>query len=284
MIPLGHVVATTTDAPYWFSELMSHCNAFLDGTLSVRGLLQQGSDALESMLIAVTDNKGATCGIVFGGLFIYAFYCFVFGLSYYPTADIINKLMGSNLRIGFANSMLMNLKNAARYSIARLGVSLPIDLIFATIMGLIVFGLFQVIYIFVLPIALVVAILFCTLRAMLFAGWLPRMIYHPEERAYVNFLRSLIYVKSNFGGYFKAYLLTFFCAYVLMVTCSLPTGGIMTILIPSVYFFLLRTVELVGYYKVKGYNFYVDANNVINMVEYGYRPDNQAEYEDGRDK
>lgn len=284
MIPLGKVIAATTEAPVYFGEIVAHFNGFLDGDLPVRGLLQQGTDALENMLLSVTTNKGATCGIVFGGLFIYAFYCFVFGLSYFPTADIINKLMGSNLRIGFANSMAMNIKNAAKYSIARLSVSLPIDIIFFAIMALVIFGLFQVIYIFVLPIALAVALLFCTLRAMLFAGWLPRMVYHPEERVYVNFLRSLIYVKSNFGGYFKAYLLTFFCAYILGVTCSLPTGGIMTILIPAIYFFLLRTVELVGYYKVKGYNFYVDANNVINMVEYGYRPDNQEEYESGEDK
>ena len=277
MIPIAKVISATTDATYWFGEMMARIDGFLDGSLSVRGLLTEGTDCLENVFKAIATNKGATCGLVFGGLFVYAFYCFVFGLSYFPTADVINKLMGSNLRMGFASSMAINLKNAAKYSAARLSITLPIDLVFATIMGLVVFGLFQVIYIFVLPIALVIGILFCTLRAMLFSGWLPRMLYHPEDRVYVNFLRSLIYVKSNFGGYFKAYILTFFVSYVLMVICALPTGGLMSIILPSIYFFLLRTVELVGYYKVKGYNFYVDANNVINTMEYGYRPDMQAE-------
>ena len=83
------------------------------------------------------------------------------------------------------------------------------------------------------------------------------------------------------GGYFKAYFITFFCSYLIGVTCSLPTGGLMAIILPSIYFFLLRTVELVGYFKVKGYNFYVDANNVINTVEYGYRADTQADFLDG---
>jgi len=281
IIPIGKVIADTTQATYWASELLSKFNSFLDGSLSVRGLLQNGTDCLENMLVAITQNKGATAGLVFGGLFVYAFYCFVFGLCYYPMGHIINNLMASNLRFGFASSMAMNFKNAARYSIARLGVSLPIDLIFFIVMMSVIFGLFQVIYVFVLPIALVIWILFCTLRAMLFAGWLPRMIYHPEERVYVNLLRSLIYVKSNFGGYFKAYILTFFCAYLLAVTCSLPTGGLMAIILPSVYFFLLRTVELVGYFKVKGYNFYIDANNVVNTMEYGYRPDTQSGYDNG---
>ena len=278
VIPLAKVIGDTTQASYWFSELVGKANAFLDGSLPVRGLLQEGSDCLENIFISIATNKGATVGLVFGGLFIYAFYCFVFGLSYYPMGYVINNMMASNLRYGFANSLVMNLKNAARYSAARLSISLPIDLVFAVIILSIIFGLFPVMYVFVLPIVIVVSMIFCTLRAMLFAGWLPRMLYHPEERVYVNLLRSLIYVKSNFGGYFKAYLITFFCSYLIGVTCSLPTGGIMLVLLPSIYFFLLRTVELVGYFKVKGYNFYVDANNVINMVEYGYRSDNQADF------
>ena len=280
IIPIARVIGSTTEASYWFSELLAKLNGFLDGSLSVRGLLQEGSDCLENVFVSIATNKGATVGLVFGGVFVYAFYCFVFGLGYYPVAHAINNIMASNLRYSFANSLVMNLKNAARYSAARLSISLPIDLIFVTIMGLIIFGLFPLIYVFVLPIAIVVAMLFTTMRAMLFAGWLPRMIYHPEERVYVNFLRSLIYVKSNFGGFFKSYIITFFCAYLIGVTCTLPTGGIMLVLLPSIYFFLLRTVELVGYFKVKGYNFYVDANNVVNTVEYGYRADTQTEFED----
>ena len=162
LIPIGKVIAATTETSYWFSEMVARLNGFLDGSLSVRGLLTEGTDCLENVFKAMITNKGATVGVVFGGLFTYAFYCFVFGLCYYPLGDIINKLMGSNLRLGFASSMAMNIKNAAKYSIARLSISLPIDLIFAALMGLIVFGLFQVIYVFVLPIALIFAMLFCT--------------------------------------------------------------------------------------------------------------------------
>ena len=282
IIPLGKEIAATTDASMWFSELISKVNDFLDGSLSVRGLLREGPDCLENVFVSISTNVGATVGLVFGGVFVYAFYCFVFGLAYYPMADVINKLMASNLRMGFASSLVMNLKNATKYSAARLSISLPIDLIFATLMGLIVFGLFQVIYVFVLPIAVIFGIVFTTSRAMLFSGWLPRMIYHPEDRVYVNFLRSLIYVKSNFGGYLKAYLITFIVSYVLIVLCALPTGGLMSVFMPAIYFFLLKTVELVGYYKLKGYNFYVDANNVVNTMEYGYRPDTQTELFDER--
>ena len=280
IIPLASVIGETTEASYWFSELVAKCNGFLDGSISLRGLLHEGSDCLENVFVSMTANTGATVGLVFGGLFVYAFYCFVFGLSYVPMGYIINNLMTSNLRYGFANSMLLNLKNAARYSLARLSISLPIDIICVVIMCCVIFGLFPLIYVFVLPIAVLLGVLFCTLRAMLFAGWLPRTLYHPEERVYVNLLRSLIYVKSNFGGYFKAYIITFFCAYIIGATCSLPTGGIMLILLPSIYFFLLRTVELVGYFKIKGYSFYVDANNVVNTVEYGYRKDMQQNFED----
>ena len=152
---------------------------------------------------------------------------------------------------------------------------MPIDLIFFTIMACIVFGLFRFIGFFVFPIALVVGVVICSLRATLFAGWLPRLLFHPEERVFTAFTRSLTYVKSNVSGLFKSYAVMFSMVYLFSTTFAIPTGGLMSLVLPSLYYFVLRAIELIGYYKTKGYSFYTDATTVINTVEFGYRAEQQ---------
>ena len=103
------------------------------------------------------------------------------------------------------------------------------------------------------------------------------MIFHPEESVYTSFTRSLMYVKSNVGGLFKSYAVTFTIVYLCTMTFAIPTGGLMSLILPSMYYFMLRAIELIGYYKTKGFSFYTDATTVINTVEYGFRAEQQSD-------
>ena len=58
---------------------------------------------------------------------------------------------------------------------------------------------------------------------------------------------------------------------------TVPTFGVVNLLVPSTYFLVLRAVELIGYYKLNGMSFYVDPRTVVNTIEYGYRKENQTE-------
>ena len=51
----------------------------------------------------------------------------------------------------------------------------------------------------------------------------------------------------------------------------------MPIVMPALYYIMLRAIELVGSYKTKGLSFYTDATNVINTVEFGYRTEQQLQ-------
>lgn len=103
------------------------------------------------------------------------------------------------------------------------------------------------------------------------------MLFHPEEKVYTSFTRSLTYVKSNMGGLFKSYVVTYTIVYLFGTVFSIPTGGLMPIVMPALYYIMLRAIELVGYYKTKGLSFYTDATNVINTVEFGYRTEQQLQ-------
>lgn len=281
VLPVWDVISATTDVATHISALEAAIKSVWDGTNSMRGAFSVGMAEVQNVLADLGSNAGIATGLAFIGVFLYAFYCFLFGLSYYALADIINNIMASNLKFGLASNMALNFKKCVKYSLCRLVITLPIDLVFFTIIASIVFGLFRFIGFFVLPISLVVAIVICSLRATLFAGWLPRLLFHPEERVFTAFTRSLTYVKSNVSGLFKSYAVTFTIVYLFSTTFAIPTGGLMSIVLPSLYYFILRAIELIGYYKTKGFSFYTDATTVINTVEFGYRAEQQDKDLDG---
>ena len=278
VLPIWNVIESTTEVASCMVAIKDGLSAVWNGGLSIRAAASDVLTNLRDGFVCIfSQNVGATLGLIFAAVFVYAFYCFVFGLSYYTNADVINNLMASNMRYGFASNMALNFKKCCKYSAARLTITLPIDWVFAAIMLAILFGLFGGIGYFVLPILLFVGIVICSLRATLLAGWLPRMLFHPEESVYTSFTRSLTYVKSNVDGLFKSYAVTFTIVYLFTTAFAIPTGGLMSLVLPSMYYFMLRAIELIGYYKTKGFSFYTDATTVINTVEYGFRAEQQAE-------
>lgn len=269
LIPLWKVFSATTGVVPIVVDLRYILIDVWKGSMNMRVAIFDIVPLLIAILKALATNPGAFTGLVFTVILLYSIYTFVLGLSYYTIGDIINKLMASNLRFGFASNMALNFKNCCKYSFARLLVSLPIDLGCAVIGVALAYGLFEAIGVFTLPVMLILIVLFCSLRSLLFSGWLPRTLHHPEERIFTSFSRAFTFVKSNLGGLFKAYFVTFGCVYLLASVLTVPTGGLIALILPSIYYFLLRAVELVGYYKTKGYSFYVDNSTVVHTVDYG---------------
>lgn len=277
VLPIWDVLVASTDVNAYAMALKDCFVSLWDGSTTVRQMLATLINHTIDVVHALGQNVGVSVGLCFVCAFLYAFYCFVFGLSYYTLAYIVNNLMASNMRVGFASSMALNLKKSAKYSLARLTITFPIDFVIMTIMSCLVLGMFRHVGFFVVPIALVIGVTLCSLRATLLAGWLPRMLFHPEENVYTAFTRSLTYVKANLAGLFKSYAITFSLVYLFIVGLSVPTGGLLSVVLPSIYYFILRTIELIGYYKTKGYSFYTDATTVINTVEFGYRVEQQTD-------
>jgi hypothetical protein len=231
----------------------------------------------------LASNAGVMAGLVIAVIFLYCLYLFLTGLSYYPTAYIINALMSSNTRYGFAASMAKNIKMACKFSVSRMLMSCPIGLSIVALLAGVGFGLMKLLGVFALPILLVAGLALFSLRSILFSGWLPRLLHNPEERTFDAFVRSLVSVKGNMGALFKSFSLIFFVAYCCVFVLTVPTFGFINILIPSTYYILLRSVELVGFYKTNNMSFYVDSRTVINTVEYGYRKDNQEDDDEYND-
>ncbi len=275
LIPIWRVLASTTDVSTHISAIKESFSLVWQGGMNMR---VAANDIVPHVILgfkAANQNPGALAGLIFAGIFAYAVFCFLRGLSFYSLSDIINKLMASNMRFGFASNMALNLRKNAIFSLARLSISLPIDVAYALISISVTLVFYQHIGLFAVPLLLIFSVVFFSLRAILFSGWLPRMLYHPEEMAYAAFFRSLVYVKHNFTDLFKAYAIIFTLVYLIVYICTMPTGGLTIIVIVPMHYFLLRSVELISYFKAKGMSFYTDGSTVVNTVDYGFRPDNQ---------
>lgn len=273
--PIGNAISAKTDVSDELVFIKDTVSDFLHEGNGIYDFILQLKDGVIGLIEALATHTSAFVGLIFALIFLYLLYEFIIGLSFYPTAYVVDNLMSSNNRYGFASAMAANFKKACKYSLCKMLVCIPIDAVIIGVTFGIGYGLFCAIKVFALPAILILGLLLCALRATLFSGWLPRLLHHPEEGIFTAFSRSITSVKLNFKGMFKSILITYFIAYCCVVGLTIPTFGVINLVIPSIYYFLLRTIELVGYYKQNSMRFYVDSTNVINTVEYGYRTDNQ---------
>lgn len=275
MVPIVRAFRTNDDVATQLNEVVSVVKDTVYARNNIFEAIVELIETVNALAGELLENTGAFVGFIFVALFVYMLYSFLIGLIFYPTSDMINKMMSSSMKFGLASALAMNFKNAARYSFARCIVTLPVDVVIILIIYGLFVGLFKGIGLVCLPFILLVTIILVSLRSTLFAGWLPRFMFNPKEKVLTSFYRSLVAVKANFRELIKAYAITTSLTYMLIVGFAIPTFGLILIIAPAMYYFMLRAIELVGYYKMNEMCFYVDDSNVINTRAYGYRADNQ---------
>ena len=279
-IPAGNAIDNKADILQEIDHIKTTVESYLRDEIS----LFEGVEDIERHIVvgvkALISNAGAMAGFIIAAIFLYCLYLFLTAISHYTIGYIINELMTSNTRYGFTAALLKNIKVSTKFALCKMLISCPLDLAIIAVISATGFGLMKLIGFPALAIALVLGVCLFSLRAMLYAGWIPRMLYNPEERVFASFTRSISSVRKNFGGFFKTFTSIFFTAYACVSVLSVPTFGVVNLLVPSTYFLVLRAVELIGYYKLNGMSFYVDPRTVVNTIEYGYRKENQEENTD----
>ncbi|MBO7151922.1 MAG: hypothetical protein J6V77_03695 [Clostridia bacterium] len=276
-IPSGSALAKNEEILVEIEHINDVVSKYLQDEIS----LYEGVAEIEQHIVKIVkvllSNAGAMAGFIIAAICLYCLYLFLTGISHYTIGYITNELMTSNTKYGFVAAMLKNIKTACRFSACKMLISCPLDLSIIAVICATGFGLLKVIGFPALASALILGVCLFSLRAMLYAGWIPRILFNPEEKMFAALSRSLSSVKQNFGGFFKTFATIFFTAYGCISVLTVPTFGVVNLLVPSTYFFVLRSVELIGYYKLNGMSFYVDPRTVVNTIEYGYRKENQTE-------
>lgn len=279
IIPVYKHAMTYADVDAVFQPVWNTLNRYIEGNAGLRAVFNQFMNfVVEYFKMVYTHPLGVFASILIP-IGIYFLYSFLTGLVHYPMAYIVNNIMSSDMKMPLASSILMNIKVSAKFSAAKMVLLFPIDLGAIIVLGVIGIFLNRVIGLFIFPILIILFVVYVSCRSLLVSAWLPRMLYHPEERVFVAFKKSFPMLKRNRRSVMQAFLLLCAICFCIAVALALPTYGLISLALPSVYYFVLRAIELIGYYKVKGYKFYTDASTVIDTTEYGYRPETQTDEE-----
>ncbi len=270
-LPIADLIAQNTSAGLHFDSIVQSVNSFASGTMSIKALGDSAYLGVNAMFDAVFGFGAGVAAIFFGITFVYFIGGFMLNIASFNLSVIFNNILSSNMRIGFVNTLIMNLKKACQYALAKTLFGYVFDAIFAIIFVALGFALFKALSIVSFPIMLVLFALYASYRSLVFADWLPRLMFHGDEKIFIALSRSLSFIKRNYKGFLKIYIISYITSYLIMSAVALPTCGLIFIIMPACYMTLLRIAELIGHYKVKGLKFYVDATTVINTVEFGFR-------------
>lgn len=262
-------------------DISADTNSFLKGNAGLYDTFYALKDDLQDFARYIFSLDWFVAGIIAVGIFVYLLYLFLFTLSSVPIADVINNSMASNLKYGFLSNFALNFRRSVKYSILKVLIFFPIDIIiFGVLFGLTygfwkLFRSIAVLQFLSLAIVLAFGVIFASLRQTLFSGWIPRLIFHPEEGVFTAFKKSLPVVKKNAKVLIMTYCSIYFVLYLLVTVVGLFTFGLMSIIAPSISYVIVRIVELVSYYKSNKLKFYTDSVTVVDTTEYGMREEEQ---------
>jgi hypothetical protein len=271
IIPTINQIRSNRDIELFVSDIKDDLQTFLKGNASIDETYYSLKDDVAGIVQSFFDSTNVVAFICIGIFLVYVIYRFLMTLSFLPTTDILNNFMTSNLKYGFMSNYTLNLRRSAAYSLAKVLISIPVDAVIMFLIGGSLIGLWEIINVFSLPFVFAAAVFLLGLRDAMFAGWLPRIIYHPEEKVWTALKNS---VKET-NDYRKTLIAAFCCEtflyFALSAAFALPTLGVMVVIALPTNYVMIRIIELVCFYKNNRMKFYTDANTVVDTVAVGLR-------------
>ena len=176
--------------------------------------------------------------------------------------------MNSNISSDVANSMVQNFKKSGQYAMLDIFILTPVDIGLILLNNLLFKGLASLIGIFALPIGVIIGIIFLMARILMMSACIPAIVYDdvPVFKAFVESIKTapyrfkLLFSKYFFVGLFSLSFLMLF---------GLSTLGIGYVLGFAMILMMFRVLDLVGYYNIKGYRYYLDTQRVVEPAILG---------------
>ena len=190
---------------------------------------------------------------------------FLLGLANIPVKECLYGYMGSWSRLGFTGCYIKNLGKSVRFSLIRLLLVLPLDVIFLAGLGGVVylFRLYPTWAMFSPFLMVLVMMLYISLRFIVFGGWSCSIIV--KDKGIFEGLRNGIHSYNKaFGrvlGISMTNTLLIIALNVLAVMLTASVGLFLTVPFSILY---LYTSSMVAYFYTNGLRFYIDKNKIIS--------------------
>ena len=193
---------------------------------------------------------------------------FLFGLAELPTKECLYGYMGSWSKLGFAGCFVKNLSKSVKYSLARLLVAVPFDIVLVAMMGglLYVYNLGTMWSIFV-PFLMVLAfLLVATLRTVLLGGWSCAIIVKGKG-VFAGLKDGAHSYAKAFGKILGVALSLVLVAIALNVLAVILTASVGLIVTLPFCILLIYTYNMVAYFYANGMRFYVEKNKIVTPIK-----------------
>lgn len=284
VIPVFRQITARESMEILLNNTAEHIQNFLSSNQSIIETYDLLVIDFKAILNNFLSSEGTIAIVCVGMLLIYMLYKFLSALAFIPTSDILNNFMSSNLRYGFISNFAYNFRRSVKYSIWKVLITVPLDIVIVALLAVVFIGLWQIIKFFALPIILVLGIAMFSFKQTLFAGWIPRMLFNPDEKPLEALKKSYREMKDIRRSLFSAFTIVYFLYWAIIGTMTTATFGLMALITPSMNYVITRIVELVSYYKLKRLRFYTDANTVVDTVAVGIREEDQEKRESEKDE
>ncbi|MEG2413963.1 MAG: hypothetical protein RSB61_04855 [Clostridia bacterium] len=180
-----------------------------------------------------------------------------------PTASILNTFMCSNGEYGFCASFVANIKKSAAFGSISFLISLAYYAVGLTVGLLVAWGIFLLNKLFGLMFGVFIIVFLFALKKAVFLLWLPAMVSDGLSATH-----SLAYCwkhgKETFVEALGAYVALSIVGLSALVLIGITTFGVGVFFLIAVLKLFMQSYDLVMYYRLRNYNFYVDDQKVIS--------------------
>jgi hypothetical protein len=258
--PVGYAL-TQADL---LNEAAAKLNLFLSGGLTI----SEAAAAFGELVGRFAEVLNQFNGVVVFGYFFVGFLLILIGFLRstfdIATAAVLNGFMSAKMRGGLLPEYFRHIAKSFGYAALKTALSSIVSACIIAFLAAFVRLTFEAISFFSVSIAIAAYVVLFSLKFTFFADWIPNIL--EGNRVGAALRRSL---KSNGAkSGFKNKFLTALCFYGVLAVCvlsfSIPTFGLVPILIFPVYSCFLRSMELVNHYVLKNRKFYSDDYTVVN--------------------
>jgi hypothetical protein len=247
------------------NEAAAKLNLFLSGELTV----SVAAAAFGELAARFAEVLNQFSGIVVFGYFFVGFLLVLVGFFRstfdVAAASVLNGFMSAKMRVKLLPEYFRHIAKSFGYAALKTVVSSLVSVCIIVLLGAFVWLTFDKISFLSVSAAIAAYVVLFSLKFTFFADWIPNIL---EGNKVGESLGRSLNPKGQRSG-FKNKFLTALCFYSVMAVCvlafSIPTFGLVPVLVFPVYSCFLRAMELVNYYVFKNRKFYSDDYTVVNL-------------------
>ncbi len=220
------------------------------------------------MEVIATHMDSLLIYIIMFFIILFVFGSFMYGLCEVACGGVLYNAMSNNIRQGFSNSFVSNIKKSVKLQLAKLTIVFPVNVGIAVTLfytfGLVFYG--GLVGIFSPFIIILVYIILSALKNAIFSSWMPNL-FVSDYSVYRSFTNGFAIMSRRFLNILGGNIAVFISVVFLNVFVGVFTFGVAIIVTVPASVVFLMVFNMVAFYSSKGMRFYTDTKTVFEPIK-----------------